>query len=59
MIKSEQIPRIAAIAATRHGLDSDTVREIVATALNAWEGATTEPRNWRTALVLPLPKEGE
>lgn len=23
-------------------------------ALAAWEGATTEPRNWRTALILPL-----
>jgi hypothetical protein len=33
------------------------MRVIIAAALAAWPGMTTEPRNWRTALILPLPTE--
>jgi hypothetical protein len=60
MIRPEQIPD--EVVEALHSLfawigNSDGAREAIAAALNAWEGATTEPRNWRTALVLPLPKE--
>jgi hypothetical protein len=34
-----------------------TYAAAIAAALAAWPGMTTEPRNWRTALILPLPTE--
>lgn len=30
------------------------IQSAIAAALAAWPGATTEPRNWRTAIILPL-----
>jgi hypothetical protein len=38
MLKPDQIPREAAVAATAKGLDSEAVRKIVAAAINAWPG---------------------
>ena len=63
MLKPEQIPREAAIAATRDGLSSDDVREIVAAALNAWPNRVTVKDDGRRqtyiipAIILPLPTE--
>ena len=63
MITPEQIPRAAAIAATRDGLSSDDVREIVANAINAWEGSYSLAENDSAiirdvaVIILPLPTE--
>jgi hypothetical protein len=60
MITAEQIPDEAIETLCNHVgpvMTRADWRAAIAVALNAWEGATTEPRNWRTALILPLPKE--
>ena len=63
MIKPEQIPGQVKDAVKKlmsemgFPVRDCEALEIAAVALNAWEGATTEPRNWRTALILPLPQE--
>ena len=60
-IKPEQVPRAAAIAATRDGLSSDDVRELVAAAFNAWEGMRLgkyrDVAGDNDRIILPLPQE--
>lgn len=33
------------------------IYETIRAALSAWPGMSTEPRNWRTALILPMPRD--
>jgi hypothetical protein len=70
-IGPKQIPIEAAIAATREGLPSDVVREIVSAVLSAWPGVSITTRiqadfkngnQWILPvpiLSLPLTKEGQ
>lgn len=56
-IKPEQVPEVVWSAFCESIYKYGYGPHAIAAGLAAWPGLTTEPRNWRTALILPLPAQ--